>query len=70
MSSRLAHEISPPVPSVEPGQPQNVTARPAWLGTRTWPAYWAAGVTAASGLLKAGGCRYAWSGAYCGRWPR
>jgi len=24
-----------------------------WLGTSTWPAYWAAGITAAYGLLKA-----------------
>jgi Protein of unknown function (DUF3995) len=53
MTSRLAQEKSPPVASVEPGQPQNVAASRAWLGTKTWPAYCAAGVTAAYGLLKA-----------------
>jgi hypothetical protein len=53
MTSRLAHEKSPPVASVEAGQPQNVAASRAWLGTKTWPAYCAAGVTAAYGLLKA-----------------
>ena len=30
-----------------------VAARPAWLGTRTWPAYGAAALTAAYGALKA-----------------
>lgn len=53
MSSRLAREKSPPIASREPGQPRGVVASRAWLGTRTWPAYCAAGVTAAYGLLKA-----------------
>jgi Protein of unknown function (DUF3995) len=52
MTSRLAHEKPPPVPSAEPG-PRGVAALRAWLGTKTWPAYCAAGVTAAYGLLKA-----------------
>ena len=53
MSSRLANEKSPPVASLEPGQPRGVAASRAWLGTKTWPAYCAAGVTAAYGVLKA-----------------
>jgi Protein of unknown function (DUF3995) len=52
MTSRLAHE-SPPAASVKPGLPRGVAASRAWLGTKTWPAYCAAGVTAAYGVLKA-----------------
>lgn len=53
MSSRLASEKSPPIASVEPAPPRGVAASRAWLGTRTWPAYCAAGITAAFGVLKA-----------------
>ncbi len=52
MTSRLAHEKTPPVASVGP-RPRGVGALWAWLGAKTWPAYCAAGVTAAYGLLKA-----------------
>lgn len=38
---------------VEPRQPADVAASREWLGTSTWPAYGAAGITAAYGLLKA-----------------
>jgi uncharacterized protein DUF3995 len=37
----------------EPGRSPAVAAHRAWLGTRTWPAYCTAGITAAYGLLKA-----------------
>jgi Protein of unknown function (DUF3995) len=48
----------PPAPAVapthgEPAKSRTVAARRAWLGTRTWPAYCAAGITAAYGVLKA-----------------
>lgn len=52
MSSRLATEKSPPTATVKSGQPPGGQIQ-AWLGTRTWPAYWTAGITAAYGLLKA-----------------
>lgn len=39
--------------SVEPARSRSVAASRAWLGTRTWPAYCAAGITAAYGVLKA-----------------
>ena len=38
---------------VEPARSRTVAASRAWLGTRTWPAYCAAGITAAYGALKA-----------------
>ena len=38
---------------VGPGKEHTVAASRAWLGTRTWPAYCAAGITAAYGVLKA-----------------
>ena len=49
---------TPPTPAlapahVEPARSRAVTASRAWLGTRTWPAYCAAGITAAYGVLKA-----------------
>jgi hypothetical protein len=53
MSSRLAGEKAPPTLSVDGGQPRGLARIQAWLGTPTWPAYGAAGVTAAYGLLKA-----------------
>jgi uncharacterized protein DUF3995 len=37
----------------EPARSRTVAASWAWLGTRTWPAYCAAGITAAYGVLKA-----------------
>ena len=48
----------PSTPAVAPahGEPtrrRTVAASRAWLGTRTWPAYCAAGITAAYGVLKA-----------------
>ena len=48
----------PPTPAkapayVEPARSRTVAASRAWLGTRTWPAYCAAGITAAYGVLKA-----------------
>jgi Protein of unknown function (DUF3995) len=39
--------------NVEPAKSRTAAAGRAWLGTRTWPAYCAAGITAAYGLLKA-----------------
>ena len=46
-------EKAPPAPTVD-AQPDRVGAAiDAWLGTSTWPAYCAAGITAAYGLLKA-----------------
>ena len=49
---------TPPAPAVapthgEPARSRLVAASRAWLGTRTWPAYCAAGITAAYGVLKA-----------------
>ena len=49
---------TPPAPAVapthvEPARRRAVAASRAWLGTRTWPAYCAAGITAAYGALKA-----------------
>jgi len=38
---------------VEPARRRTVAGSRAWLGTRTWPAYCAAGITAAYGILKA-----------------
>ena len=38
--------------AVEPARSHTVAAGRAWLGTRTWPAYCAAGITAAYGALK------------------
>ena len=38
---------------VEPARSRTVAGGRAWLGTRTWPAYCAAGITAAYGVLKA-----------------
>lgn len=38
---------------MEPREPRDVAASQAWLGTKTWPAYGAAGITAAYGVLKA-----------------
>ena len=48
----------PPTPAVaptyvEPTRSRTFAASRAWLGTRTWPAYCAAGITAAYGVLKA-----------------
>jgi Protein of unknown function (DUF3995) len=48
----------PPTPAVaptyvEPTRSRTVAANRAWLGTSTWPAYCAAGITAAYGVLKA-----------------
>jgi uncharacterized protein DUF3995 len=48
----------PPTPAVapayvEPTGNRTVAGSRAWLGTRTWPAYCAAGITAAYGVLKA-----------------
>ena len=40
-------------PMVAPTRSPTVGASRAWLGTRTWPAYCAAGITAAYGVLKA-----------------
>jgi Protein of unknown function (DUF3995) len=48
--------IKPPTPAVAPTYVEPTrsrTASRAWLGTRTWPAYYAAGITAAYGVLKA-----------------
>jgi hypothetical protein len=45
-----------PAPALTQGvsaRSRTVAARRAWLGTRTWPAYCAAGITAAYGVLKA-----------------
>jgi hypothetical protein len=53
MSSRLANRQPTPITNVEPGKPQGVASIWAWLGTNTWPAYSAAGITAAYGMLKA-----------------
>lgn len=53
MSIRPVHEKPPPRVKAEPARPHGLAAIRAWLGTRTWPAYWAAGFTAAYGLLKA-----------------
>lgn len=49
---------TPPAPAmapthVEPARSRAAAASRAWLGTRTWPAYCAAGITAAYGMLKA-----------------
>jgi hypothetical protein len=54
MSGRLAGEIEkpPPIVGVKTGQPAVARSR-AWLGTRTWPAYWTAAITAGYGALKA-----------------
>ena len=53
-----ARPAPPPAPAaasahVEPPRSHTVAASRAWLGTRTWPAYCAAGITAAYGVLKA-----------------
>jgi hypothetical protein len=40
-------------PSDAHARSRTVAAIGAWLGTSTWPAYCAAGITAAYGLLKA-----------------
>jgi len=53
MSSRLAGERSGPIVSGARGQPRRMARIREWLGNRTWPAYWAAGLTGAYGLLKA-----------------
>ena len=55
MRSRLASEIekSPPIVNGKPGPPLAAAERQAWLGTRTWPAYCTAGITAGYGILKA-----------------
>ena len=61
-TARPAATPTPPTPpptpavapaSVEPTGNRTVAASRAWLGTRTWPAYCAAGITAAYGVLKA-----------------
>ena len=39
--------------SVEPARSRTVAAARSWVGTRTWPAYCAAVITAAYGALKA-----------------
>jgi hypothetical protein len=54
MSSRLAPDIeNSPIGSAETGRPSAAATGQAWLGTRTWPAYWTAGITAGYGVLKA-----------------
>lgn len=53
MSGRLANVKPSLSTSVAAGQPADLVVRPAWLGTKTWPAYSAAAVTAAYGALKA-----------------
>ena len=53
MTGRVAGENIPRIASVEPRPPWGAATSRAWLGTRTWPAYCAAGITAAYGVLKA-----------------
>jgi hypothetical protein len=53
MTSRLATDKPPPITGTESPQPPGAAASRSWLGIRTWPSYWAAGFTAAYGLLKA-----------------
>lgn len=58
-AARPAATAAPsPVPAVAPADVEPTRSRAAagsrgWLGTRTWPAYCAAGITAAYGVLKA-----------------
>lgn len=53
MTRPLAHETVPRTASVKPRPSPGAEASRAWLGTKTWPAYCAAGITAAYGGLKA-----------------
>jgi hypothetical protein len=53
MGNPVANEKPPPIASGEPGQQRGIAASRAWLGTSTWPAFCAAGITAAYGALKA-----------------